>query len=405
MLGLYFPAYVNHDARKIDFFSTLDSRKRASALDQTRYTFRQLHDNLIVELTQRKYASLAGFVKAEQDWSRPTISFTTTVLSKLETALQDRETPLHNLCHFILYLFAVAYHELGHLLGRWVSQIRSLAIFIYQHCSRQMHRDKFIGTPENSRARIHSRAPDTVGEGGEIVEENAFGALLELSDGTCAMLKLSKRLTFKSLGRIRARLSGSNYKVLRDANVAITLSFLLSNVDTPSQYQRNVPIFTADCWSALHSAAYFKTIVESQAREAGTERLPTYDVFFDVGLADFSARALADAYEVQRAETEAARKALSDSEIVKQELALRKGPISPLGSRSSRQEASTESEVSFSAPSLQFPEMALSSRPLTRADNDTPSAPFASPGWASCIVNEPVPFTQAQLDAVGLRRK
>lgn len=133
MLDLYYPAYVNYDARKIQGFDSYELKEREATHEQMRFMISRIVDTVSVELTQSKYASLAAFVRRSQNWETPTISITTDALFRLEAAIQSTECPGHKACHFLLYLFVVAYHEIGHLLGRYVrtQAAPSLPISLY----------------------------------------------------------------------------------------------------------------------------------------------------------------------------------------------------------------------------------------------------------------------------------
>lgn len=196
------------------------------------------------------------------------------------------------------------------------------------------------------------------------------------------------------------KLESSTYKILPDDVAATTLSFLLLNINAPSPYQSNIPIFATGFWLTPHSSRYNEMVNASQEKEDAQGQISlSFSDFFDILPTDFPPNEDADLYEIDRARQEAKEGSNKQKgrDTVIQELAKRRRPTSPLQARSSRQEPSADSETSFSAPILRFPEIVASlSKSAPAIDDTLPSARLRP----SCIVDEPVPFTQAQLDAV-----
>jgi hypothetical protein len=87
---------------------------------------RSLLDSIHVNFTQAEDHDRIAFIDASQDWEEPTLSFSTSLLHHLDSALNSEETPLNETCHIILYLFIATFRELGELLGRFVGFHRSI---------------------------------------------------------------------------------------------------------------------------------------------------------------------------------------------------------------------------------------------------------------------------------------
>ena len=170
----YLPAYSGY-THDIFTWRNLPRNERNDILADMRSSLRKLLECLNVDIRLDIPDYVAIIDLALDHHAHPTITFSTFILDAMATATTQAEID-----HCTLIIVSSTFHELAHLWLHVVSSA-SMVVSVLKLIYVQEHGKKHL-TPEKVKALQGSRAPPSVGEGGEDVENEVLGGMVNLVD-------------------------------------------------------------------------------------------------------------------------------------------------------------------------------------------------------------------------------